>query len=93
VLIVGVWLVSGPVVHFSDTWQLVINTGTTILTFLMVFLVQNTLDRDAIAVHLKLDELIRVTEQARNALIGSERLPVKVLEALEAQDPPPVVDE
>jgi low affinity Fe/Cu permease len=87
--IVVTWAVSGPLFHFSDTWQLVINTGTTVLTFLMVFLIQNTLNRDSIALHLKLDELIRVTEQARNTLIGSERLPVRELEALEDLDLPP----
>ena len=57
-----VWLVTGPIFHYSDTWQLVINTGTTIVTFLMVFLIQNTQNRDARAIHLKLDELIRVSE-------------------------------
>jgi low affinity Fe/Cu permease len=59
------WAVTGPVFHYSDTWQLVINTGTTIVTFLMVFLIQNTQNRDMSALHLKLDELIRVNEDAR----------------------------
>ena len=62
----------GPLFGFSDTWQLVINTGTTVVTFLMVFLIQNTQNRDAIAVHLKLDELIRVIEAADNAMLGTE---------------------
>src|ERR1044071_4442891 len=63
-----VWAISGPLFGFSDTWQLVINTGTTIVTFIMVFLIQNTQNRDAIALHLKIDELIRATEGAHNAL-------------------------
>lgn len=73
-LSVIVWLVTGPVFEFSDTWQLVINTGTTIVTFLMVFLIQNTQNRDAKAMHLKLDELIRSNSKARNALIDLEDL-------------------
>ncbi|MGH7092971.1 MAG: low affinity iron permease family protein [Stellaceae bacterium] len=71
-LIVVVWAVTGPVFHYSDTWQLVINTGTTIVTFLMVFLIQNTQTRDTAALHLKLDELIRVSTRARNSLLGLE---------------------
>jgi low affinity Fe/Cu permease len=63
--VIVAWAVSGPIFHFSDTWQLVINTGTTIVTFLMVFLIQNTQNRDAQALHLKLDELIRAVEGAR----------------------------
>ena len=78
-----VWFASGPLFHFSDTWQLVVNTGTTVLTFLMVFLIQNSINRDAMALHLKIDELLRVTKEARNALIGAERLPEKEIEALE----------
>ena len=66
--IVVVWAVSGPLFHFSDTWQLVINTGTTIVTFLMVFLIQNTQNRDAQALHLKLDELIRAVQGARQEI-------------------------
>ena len=72
--VVIVWAVSGPLFGFSDTWQLVINTGTTIVTFLMVFLIQNTQNRDTEALQLKIDELIRVTEQARNRLINLEDL-------------------
>src|ERR1051325_8961445 len=66
---IGVWLITGPLFGFSDTWQLVINTGTTIVTFLMVFLIQNTQNRDSAAVHLKLDELIRTVSGAHNALL------------------------
>jgi low affinity Fe/Cu permease len=69
VLIIFLWLASGPVFHFSDTWQLIINTGTTIITFLMVFLIQNTQNRDAQAIHLKLDELIRAVQEARTELV------------------------
>jgi low affinity Fe/Cu permease len=69
---VVVWAVTGPIFGYSDTWQLVINTGTTIVTFLMVFLVQNTQNRDARALHLKLDELLRSMENARNKLIDLE---------------------
>jgi low affinity Fe/Cu permease len=72
VVIVAVWGVSGPLFHFSDTWQLVINTGTTIITFLMVFLIQNTQNRDSKAIHLKLDELIASMDRARNRLIDLE---------------------
>ena len=68
------WAISGPFFHFSDTWQLVINTGTTIVTFLMVFLIQNSQNRDSAAIQVKLDELIQVTEAARNSLIGLEHL-------------------
>ena len=71
-LVVVIWLVTGPVFHFSNTWQLIINTATTIITFLMVFLIQNTQNRDAKAVHLKLDELIRAIKNARNELVDLE---------------------
>ena len=71
-LIVILWAVLGPVFHYSDTWQLIINTGTTIVTFLMVFLIQNTQNRDARAMHLKLDELIRSGSAARNMMVGLE---------------------
>jgi low affinity Fe/Cu permease len=73
-LVVTVWAISGPFFGFSDTWQLIINTGTTVVTFLMVFLIQNTQNRDAKAMHLKLDELIRSVKQARNGLIDLEEL-------------------
>jgi low affinity Fe/Cu permease len=76
------WAVLGPVFGFSDTWQLVINTGTTIVTFLMVFLIQNTQNRDSAALHLKLDELIRVNETARNKLLDLEDLTEAELEHL-----------
>src|SRR5215203_2648195 len=72
VVIILVWAVSGPFFGFSETWQLVINTGTTIITFLMVFLIQNTQNRDAMAMHLKLDELIRALQDADNAMIRAE---------------------
>jgi low affinity Fe/Cu permease len=74
VSVVLLWAVTGPLFQFSDTWQLVINTGTTIITFLMVFLIQNTQNRDTEALQLKIDELIRVTQQARNRLINLEDL-------------------
>src|ERR1700759_913393 len=72
--VVVLWAVSGPVFGWSDTWQLVINTGTTIVTFLMVFVIQNTQSRDTQAMQLKLDELIRVNEMARNSLINLEEM-------------------
>ena len=74
VVVLVAWAATGPVFGFSDTWQLVINTGTTIVTFLMVFLIQNTQNRDAHAIHLKLDELIRANKHARNALLGLESM-------------------
>jgi low affinity Fe/Cu permease len=72
--IIVVWAASGPLFHFSDTWQLVINTGTTIVTFLMVFLIQNAQNRDARAIHLKLDELLRAVEGARTGMVNLEAL-------------------
>ena len=72
--VIALWGVTGPLFHFSDTWQLVINTGTTIVTFLMVFLIQNTQNRDAHAIHLKLDELIRANKNARNELLALESM-------------------
>ena len=77
-----IWAVTGPIFGFSDTWQLVINTGTTIVTFLMVFLIQNTQNRDMSALHLKLDELIRVSESARNKLLDIENMTEEELERL-----------
>lgn len=85
ILIIILWAASGPVFGFSDTWQLVINTGTTIITFLMVFLIQNTQNRDAKVIHLKLDELIRVTKSARNHLVDLEDLSEAELEKLEKE--------
>ncbi|WP_066719934.1 low affinity iron permease family protein [Sphingomonas pituitosa] len=78
-LIIIVWGTSGPLFHWSDTWQLVINTGTTIVTFLMVFLIQNAQNRDAAALQAKLDEVIRAVDKARNEFIGIEHLSEKQL--------------
>jgi low affinity Fe/Cu permease len=85
VVIILVWALTGPLFHYSDTWQLVINTGTTIITFLMVFLIQNTQNRDAKAIHLKLDELLRGVKGARTDLVDLEALSDEELERLHAQ--------
>jgi low affinity Fe/Cu permease len=77
-----IWGALGPVFGYSDTWQLIINTGTTIVTFLMVFVIQNTQNRDTAAMHIKIDELIRVTGKARNILLDLEELDDKTLETL-----------
>jgi low affinity Fe/Cu permease len=79
---VVLWALTGPHFHFSDTWQLVVNTGTTVITFLVVFLIQNTQNRDAKAIHLKLDEVIRSLRRADNFMIDIENLPDEELEAL-----------
>jgi low affinity Fe/Cu permease len=80
--LIVVWLASGPLFGFSDTWQLVINTTTTIITFLMVFLIQNTQNRESMAVHVKLDELIRAVEGAHNAMLDLEELTEEELDKL-----------
>ena len=83
--IIVVWAFTGPLFHYSDTWQLVINTGTTIITFLMVFLIQNTQNRDAKAIHLKLDELIRSIKGARNSMVDLEEMSDQELKELKNQ--------
>ena len=85
VAIIVIWAFSGPLFDYSDTWQLVINTGTTIITFLMVFLIQNTQNRDAKAIHLKLDELIRGVKGARNSMVDLENLSDDDLKKLQEQ--------
>jgi len=85
VLVILVWILTGPTFHFSDTWQLIINTATTVITFLMVFLIQNTQNRDAKAMHLKLDELIRAIKDARDELVDLEDLSDEELKKLEEQ--------
>jgi len=82
--IVVIWTATGPLFGFSDTWQLVINTGTTIVTFLMVFLIQNTQNRDSTAIQLKLDEVIRCTRGARNAMLDLEKLSQEDLDKMQA---------
>jgi len=83
--LIVLWALSGPFLHFSTTWQLIINTATTVLTFLMVFLIQNTQNRDAKAVHLKLDELIRAVKPARNMLIDIEDMEEEELALLQEE--------
>src|SRR6266481_5308777 len=85
ILVIVIWGLTGPAFHYSNTWQLIINTGTTIVTFLMVFLIQNTQNRDAKAAHLKLDEIIRALKGARNELIDLEKLADEDLSSLEKQ--------
>jgi low affinity Fe/Cu permease len=84
-LVVLAWAISGPLFGFSDTWQLVINTGTTIVTFLVVFLIQNTQNRDAKAIHLKLDELIRAVQDARTGLVDLEDMTDEELQQLQQE--------
>ena len=83
--VILIWGITGPLFHYSDTWQLVINTGTTIVTFLMVFLIQNTQNRDARAINLKLDELIRSIDQARDQMISIENLSDEELDKLQVR--------
>ena len=85
IFVILAWGFTGPLFHYSDTWQLVINTGTTIITFLMVFLIQNTQNRDARVLHLKLDELIRASGKARNSLVDLEELSDAEIEKLEKE--------
>ena len=82
--VIVVWAITGPVFHFSDTWQLIINTGTTIVTFIMVFLIQNTQNRDAAAMQAKLDELLRAVGKAREQFIGVEHLTEREIEMIRA---------
>lgn len=82
ILFIAVWAVSGPFFNYSDTWQLIVNTSTTIVTFLMVFLIQNSQNRDSCAIQTKLDELLHALNDAREEVIGAEHLPLKKLEEL-----------
>ena len=83
VLVIAIWGVSGPIFGFSDTWQLIINTGTTIVTFLMVFLIQNTQNRDSTALHLKIDEIVRALDTAQNSVLNLEDLEDKELATIQ----------
>jgi low affinity Fe/Cu permease len=85
VAVIAIWAITGPIYHYSDTWQLIINTGTTIVTFLMVFLIQNTQNRDARAINLKLNELIESIKPARNEMIDIEHLSDAELDVLAAR--------
>ena len=85
VAVIALWLLSGPFFNWSDTWQLVVNTGTTIATFLMVFLIQNSQNRDAAAIQAKLDELIRAAGNARNEFVGTEHLTDGEIERIRAE--------
>jgi len=85
VVVIAVWAATGPYFHFSDTWQLIVNTGTTVITFLMVFVIQSTQNRDAKAMHLKLDELIRAVSAARTRLVHLEDLTDEELSSLEKE--------
>jgi len=84
-LIIMIWGITGPIFHYSDTWQLVINTGTTIITFLMVFIIQNTQNRDARAINLKLDELIHAVDKAGNQMMDIEKLSDEELDVIQAK--------
>ena len=84
-LLIVIWAVSGPFFHFNDTWQLIINTSTTIITFLMVFLIQNTQNRDNDVLHIKIDELLRVTKEAQNAVLNLDSLDAKELRNIRKQ--------
>lgn len=85
VLMILVWLVTGPLFHYSDTWQLIINTSTTIITFLMVFLIQNTQNRDTRTLHIKIDELLRAIESARTGLVNLDELSEEEIEKIQQQ--------
>ena len=85
IVVILIWAVSGPVFGFSDTWQLIINTGTTIVTFLMVFLIQSSQNRDSKAIHLKLDELVRAVAKARTGLMGLETMTEEEIHIIEQE--------